>query len=65
MLLTVLAIWLALAVPAAVFVAALGRSALREDEALGHLPTCPEVRHPELLSAHGSTPMSRSSSTTC
>jgi hypothetical protein len=42
-LLTVLAIWLGLAVPAAVFVAALGRSALREDQALGHLPTCADA----------------------
>ena len=39
MILTVLSIWLGLAVPAAVFVAALGRSALLEDEELGHLPT--------------------------
>ena len=33
MLLTVLAIWAGLAVPAAVFVAALGRSALHEERA--------------------------------
>jgi hypothetical protein len=39
MFLTLIAIWLVLAVPVAVFVAALGRSALREDEALGYLPT--------------------------
>jgi hypothetical protein len=37
-LLVVLAIWVGLAVPVAVFVAALGRSALREDQALGHVP---------------------------
>jgi hypothetical protein len=37
MLLTVLAIWLCLAVPTAALVAALGRSALREDAELGHL----------------------------
>ena len=39
MVITVLVIWLALSVPVAVFVAALGRSALREDEALDHLRT--------------------------
>ena len=37
-LLTVLATWTVLAVPVALFVAALGRSALREDLALGHVP---------------------------
>ncbi len=69
MLLTVLAIWLGLAVPAAVLVAAVGRSALREDEDLGHL--LPPVVAASAAttgapaSTQGSTPMSRSSSTTC
>ena len=36
MVITVLVIWLALSVPVAVFVAALGRSARLDDEALGH-----------------------------
>jgi len=44
MLLTVIAIWLGLSVPAAIFVAALGRSGLREDEARGLLP--PPDRRP-------------------
>jgi uncharacterized membrane protein YdfJ with MMPL/SSD domain len=44
MVVTVLVIWLALSVPVAVFVAALGRSALREDEAQGHLPAVPPER---------------------
>jgi hypothetical protein len=44
MVITVLVIWLALSVPVAVFVAALGRSGLREDEALGHLPSVPPER---------------------
>ena len=71
MLLTVLAIWLGLAVPAAVLVAAVGRSALREDEDLGHLPTpvvdarAATTGAPASASTQGSTPMSRSSSTTC
>jgi hypothetical protein len=38
MVLTVLAVWTCLAVPAAAFVAAVGRSALLQDQALGHLP---------------------------
>jgi len=37
MVITVLVIWLALSVLTAVFVAALGRAGLREDEARGHL----------------------------
>ena len=41
---TVLVIWLVLSVPVAVFVAALGRSALREDEALDRLATVPPER---------------------
>ncbi len=36
--LTILAVWTALALLAGVFVAAVGRSGLREDELLGHLP---------------------------
>ena len=39
MLLTVLVIWAGLAVPAAVFVAALGRSGLREEQARDRVPT--------------------------
>ncbi|MFD2092803.1 hypothetical protein [Blastococcus deserti] len=38
MMLTILAAWVALAAVTAVFFAALGRSALREDQELGHLP---------------------------
>jgi len=38
-LLTVLAIWMGLAVPAAVFVAALGRSGLREEQARDRVAT--------------------------
>jgi hypothetical protein len=44
MIWTVLAVWICLAVPAAVIVAALGRSALLEDQALGHLPTPGKTR---------------------
>jgi hypothetical protein len=44
-LLTVIAIWAGLAVPAAIFVAAIGRSGLREDQALGHVPTSSEPAH--------------------
>ena len=69
MILTVAAIWLGLAVLAAVFVAALGRSALREDEARGLLPTpsgsgvarppedvsADEGSRPAALTDHGST----------
>ena len=45
MVITVLVIWLALSVPVAVFVAALGRSARLDDEALGHLSSVtPERR---------------------
>ena len=71
MLLTVLVIWLGLAVPAAVLVAAVGRSGLYEDVELGHLPTpvgaasAVPTGAPGRPSAQGSTPMSRSSSTTC
>ncbi len=38
LLLTVLAIWVGLAVPAAVFVAALGRGGLREEQARNRIP---------------------------
>ena len=41
MVITVLVIWLALSVLTAVFVAALGRAGLREDEAMGHLSAAP------------------------
>ena len=41
MVITVLVIWLALSVLAAVFVAALGRAGLREDEALDRLAVAP------------------------
>ena len=44
MIWTVLAVWICLAVPAAVVVAALGRSALLEDQALGHVPTPGKTR---------------------
>ena len=44
MVITVLVIWLALSVPVAVFVAALGRSALREDEALDRRASVPPER---------------------
>jgi hypothetical protein len=44
MIWTVLAVWICLAVPAAVVVAALGRSGLLEDQALGHLPTPGKTR---------------------
>ncbi|WP_142027805.1 hypothetical protein [Blastococcus colisei] len=39
MLLIVLATWVGLGVLAAIFVAAVGKSGLREDQALGHLAT--------------------------
>jgi len=40
-LLTVLGAWLVSAVLVAILFAAIGRSALREDQALGHLPSHP------------------------
>jgi hypothetical protein len=53
MVLTVLAVWICLAVPAAAFVAALGRSALLEDRALGHLPAPGGTRGPRARSGAG------------
>ncbi len=44
-ILTVLASWMGLAVLVALLVAALGRNALQEDLALGHVLTSPEPTH--------------------